>query len=50
MDWKLLADLKDALMESDLPFRVDVLDYHTMPEQFRENVKKGEIVQPLTIP
>ena len=46
MDWKLLANLKDALMESDLPFRVDVLDYHTMPEQFRENVNKGEIVHP----
>jgi len=45
LDWKLLATLKDALMESDLPFRVDVLDYHTMPEQFRENINKGEVVQ-----
>ena len=36
LDWKLLANLKDALMESDLPFRVDVLDYHAMPEHFRK--------------
>jgi hypothetical protein len=35
LDWKLLASLKDALMESDLPFRVDVLDYHSAPEHFR---------------
>ena len=44
LDWKLLADLKDALMESDLPFRVDVLDYHAMPMHFREHVGKGEVI------
>ena len=41
----LLANLKDALMESDLPFRVDVLDYHTVPEHFRKNIDNGEIIQ-----
>ena len=44
LDWQLLANLKDALMESDLPFRVDVLDYHAMPVHFRENVGKYEVI------
>jgi len=48
LDWMLLENLKDALMESDLPFRVDVLDYYTMPEQFRETINNGEVIQPLT--
>ena len=25
-DWKLLAEIKEAFQESDLPFRVDLLD------------------------
>ena len=45
LDWKLFADLKDALMESDLPFRVDVLDYHAMPIQFRHNAANGNVIQ-----
>ena len=32
-------------MESNLPFRVDVLDYHTMPEHFRKTIDEGEVVQ-----
>jgi len=44
LDWKLFANLKDALMESDLPFRVDLLDYHTVPEHFKENVNNGEVI------
>ena len=46
LDWKLLANLKDALMESDLPFRVDLLDYHAIPEHFRKNIDNGEVVYP----
>jgi len=45
LDWLLLANLKDALMESDLPFRVDVLDYHTTPEHFRQTIDNGEVIQ-----
>ena len=44
LDWKLLANLKDAMMESDLPFRVDLLDYHTVPECFRDQIDTGEVV------
>jgi len=46
LDWKLLANLKDALMESDLPFRVDLLDYHAMPEHFRKNIDSGVVIYP----
>jgi type I restriction enzyme S subunit len=44
LDWQLLANLKDALMESNLPFRVDLLDYHTAPEHFRKAIDGGEVV------
>jgi predicted nucleotidyltransferase len=44
LDWKLLANLKDALMESDLPFRIDLLDYHRVPEHFRGNIDNGEVI------
>jgi predicted nucleotidyltransferase len=45
LDWQLLATIKDALMESNLPFRVDVLDYHTMPEHFRKTIAEGDVAQ-----
>jgi predicted nucleotidyltransferase len=38
--------LKEAFEESDLPFRVDVIDYNAISEEFRAIVdKKYEIVQ-----
>src|SRR5215469_1843482 len=46
LDWQLLANLKDALMESNLPFRVDLLDYYTAPEHFRKTIDNGENVMP----
>ena len=46
LDWKLLATLKDALMDSDLPFRVDLLDYREVPEHFRKNIDNGEVIHP----
>ena len=48
LDWKLQANLKDALMESDLPFRVDLLDYHAIPEHFRKNIDNGEVIYPIS--
>ena len=45
LDWLLLANLKDALMESNLPFRVDLLDYHTAPEHFKQTIDNGEVIQ-----
>ncbi len=37
-------NLKDALQESSLPFRVDVLVWDNIPDTFRENIKQQYIV------
>ncbi len=39
-----LADLEEALRESDLPFRVDVLDWTRAGEHFRELIVDDSIV------
>ena len=33
--WENIAILSEAFQESDLPFRVDVLDWHTLSPDFR---------------
>ena len=37
-------DLKEAFEESNLPFRVDVFVWDSMPEQFRERVRPNHVV------
>ena len=37
-------DLKEAFEESNLPFRVDVFVWDSMPEQFRERVRLNHVV------
>ncbi|MCY3822872.1 MAG: nucleotidyltransferase domain-containing protein [Nitrospinae bacterium] len=37
-------DLKEAFEESNLPFRVDVFMWDSMPERFRERVLSDHIV------
>ena len=39
-----VSDLREALDESGLPFRVDVLDWGTLPENFQENIKQNYAV------
>jgi predicted nucleotidyltransferase len=41
LEWHVIADLKDAFEESDLPFRVDVLDWHSTSPEFRKVIEKG---------
>jgi predicted nucleotidyltransferase len=36
----ITAEIKNAFQESDLPFRVDVLDWNDMSEEFREIIKQ----------
>jgi predicted nucleotidyltransferase len=43
-DKRQVSDLREALDESGLPFRVDVLDWGTLPESFRENIKQNYAV------
>ncbi|MBC7961848.1 MAG: nucleotidyltransferase domain-containing protein [Steroidobacteraceae bacterium] len=46
LDFRQLAALKDAFAESDLPFRVDVVDWAATSESFRKIIEKVyELVQ-----
>ncbi|MGI6782714.1 MAG: nucleotidyltransferase family protein [Aminivibrio sp.] len=39
-----LGALIDAFRESSLPFFVDALDWHAIPESFRENIKRERLL------
>ena len=46
LDWGTLGRLKEAFEESDLPMRVDVLDWHGISQSFREVIGRDyEVVQ-----
>ena len=46
LNWRLIESLKDAFSESDLPFSVDVLDWHTIPDSFRGIIsRQHEVIQ-----
>jgi len=38
LDWKLLAEFKKTFQESELPFRVDVLDWNDIADSFRKAI------------
>ena len=45
LDVAKLASLKEAFEDSDLPFRVDVLDWNSISEEFRKVIsKKYEVI------
>jgi predicted nucleotidyltransferase len=39
LDWKQLAEIKETFQESELPFRVDVLDWNDIAESFRKAIE-----------
>jgi predicted nucleotidyltransferase len=39
-----LLDLKDAFIESDLPFKVDLLDWATVKDGFRRIIEQDHVV------
>ncbi len=41
---QIMEDLRDALAESDLPITVDVLDWHSLSESFREIIERNHEV------
>jgi len=46
IDLEILADIKEAFEESDLPYRVDVLDWNAISENFRKIInEKYEVIQ-----
>ena len=44
LDWRTLDRLKEAFEESDLPMRVDVLDWHAISDSFREVIERDYVV------
>ena len=43
-DWRVLGRLKEAFSESDLPIRVDVLDWHGISAAFRRVIDQRFVV------
>ena len=39
LDWKVLEDIKEAFQESELPFRVDILDWNEITDAFRRAIE-----------
>lgn len=44
LDAKTMADLREAFSESDLPFKVDVVDWAKTKDNFRKIIEKQTIV------
>ena len=44
LDWRTLGRLKESFEESNLPMRVDVLDWHAISESFRKVIKREYVV------
>ncbi|MDO8686348.1 MAG: hypothetical protein Q7J78_06740 [Clostridiales bacterium] len=41
MDFLLMANIKEAFEESDLPFRVDVLERNAISPEFQKVIEQG---------
>lgn len=41
---RLVSELKEALEESNLPFRVDLFIWDEIPARFRENIQQAHLV------
>ena len=39
-----LFDLKEAFIESNLPIRVDIMDWARIPESFRREIERAHVV------
>ena len=44
LDFRTLAALRDAFSESNIPYKVDVVDWATISETFREIIRKDKVV------
>lgn len=44
LDFYTLSSLKDAFAESDLPFRVDLVDWATTAENFRNIIRQNHLL------
>lgn len=44
LDFRTLATLRDFFSESNIPYKVDVVDWTTISETFREIIRKDKVV------
>ena len=44
LSFEFLTSLKDAFEESDLPYRVDIIDYNNISDKFKKIVDSGNEV------
>ena len=44
LSFEFLISLKDAFEESDLPYRVDIIDYNNISDKFKKIVDSGNEV------
>ena len=47
--WEIISDIKEAFQESDLTFRVDIMDWNDIEESFKEDILKSgyEVIFPI---
>jgi type I restriction enzyme S subunit len=41
LSFNMLGNLRELFMASELPFSVDILDWHDLPKSFQENIEKN---------
>lgn len=48
LDWEIIADMKEEFQESDLTFRVDVLDWNNIEDNFKNIILESgyEVIFP----
>lgn len=44
LDWQTFGRLREAFEESTLPIRVDVLDWRSIPAEFRDEIRQNYVV------
>lgn len=41
LKWNVIADIREAFEESELPFRVDIIEWENVSEEFRKVIESG---------
>ena len=41
LDWRVMAAIKEEFQESELPFRVDILDWNNTSAEFRKVIEES---------
>ena len=41
LDWRVMAAIKEEFQESELPFRVDILDWNSVSAEFRKAIEES---------